>query len=127
MLEAGLAPLAKLDNAAVHDLESAGKTAVLVGGEHQQIIGCIAMEDAIKPDTLAALGALRVRGIKMAMLTGDNKTVAGSIARRLGIDTVHAEVLPSHKARGTVAHLRWQIVGVGVGVGVVRLGAGACV
>ena len=53
--------------------------------------------DPIKPSTLEALKALYEAGIKVVMLTGDNKTTANAVAKKLGIDRVEAEVLPEQK------------------------------
>jgi Cu+-exporting ATPase len=61
--------------------------------------GVIAIADPIKPTTQAALGRLREDGIRIVMLTGDNKTTAQSVASRLGIAEVHADVLPQDKNR----------------------------
>jgi P-type E1-E2 ATPase len=57
----------------------------------------IAVADAIKPSTPAAIDALHRLGLKVAMITGDNRRTAEAIARRLGIDEVVAEVLPEGK------------------------------
>ncbi len=63
-----------------------------------RILGTLALEDEIRPESAEAVGALHDLGIKVAMITGDSKAVAGSVARRLGIDEVAAEVLPADKA-----------------------------
>ena len=57
-----------------------------------------AIADPIKESTPAALDALRQEGIRVVMLTGDNRTTAEAVARRLGITEVEAEVLPDHKS-----------------------------
>jgi Cu+-exporting ATPase len=77
-------------------LEQEGKTAVLVaaGGA---ISGIIAIADTLKPTTKDAITRLRGMGIKVAMITGDNRRTAEAIARQVGIDTVIAEVLPQDK------------------------------
>jgi Cu+-exporting ATPase len=59
--------------------------------------GLIAIADPIKQSTPEALKALREAGLKVVMLTGDNKTTALAVAKRLGIDEVEAEVLPENK------------------------------
>src|SRR5204863_307368 len=51
----------------------------------------------VKPSTPDALRALRDDGVRVVMLTGDSRTTAAAVARRLGIDEVHAEVLPQEK------------------------------
>jgi Cu+-exporting ATPase len=58
----------------------------------------IAIADPIKETTLAALAVLRQEGVRVVMLTGDNRTTALAVARSLGIDEVEAEVLPDRKA-----------------------------
>ncbi|MEX0590982.1 MAG: heavy metal translocating P-type ATPase [Xanthobacteraceae bacterium] len=60
--------------------------------------GILAIADPIKPTTPAALKALKSEGIRIVMLTGDNRTTAEAVARRLGIDDVQAEVLPDQKS-----------------------------
>ncbi|MDQ0561270.1 Cu+-exporting ATPase [Rhizobium mesoamericanum] len=57
----------------------------------------IAVSDPVKETTPAAIGALHALGLKVAMITGDNKRTADAIARQLGIDEVVAEVLPDGK------------------------------
>jgi Cu+-exporting ATPase len=67
--------------------------------------GAFAIADPVKSSTRGAIEALRAQGLRMVMLTGDNRTTAEAIARRLGIDAIEAEVLPEDKAR-IVARLR---------------------
>jgi Cu+-exporting ATPase len=67
--------------------------------------GAIAIADPIKPWTRSALDSLRADGIKIVMLTGDNKTTAQAVAATLGIDDVEADVLPQDKNR-IVKHLK---------------------
>ncbi|HEY2137929.1 MAG TPA: copper-translocating P-type ATPase, partial [Xanthobacteraceae bacterium] len=59
--------------------------------------GLIAIADPVKPTTPRALAALRQSGIRVVMLTGDNRTTAMAVARRLGITELEAEVLPGQK------------------------------
>ena len=59
--------------------------------------GLVCVADPIKPTTPSALEALRAAGLRIAMLTGDNRTTAEVVASKLGIDEVHAEVLPEQK------------------------------
>jgi Cu+-exporting ATPase len=77
---------------------------VTVGGT---LAGMIAVADPVKATTPPALAALREAGVRIVMLTGDNRTTAGSVARRLGIDEVEAEVLPEQKS-AVVRRLREQ-------------------
>jgi len=62
------------------------------------VAGVIAIADAVKPTTAEALAALRAEGIRVVMLTGDNRATAQAVARGLGIDEVEAEVLPDQKS-----------------------------
>ncbi len=61
-------------------------------------LAVLAVADAIRPESRAAIEALHQRGIEVAMLTGDARAVADAVAKELGIDTVFAEVLPEKKA-----------------------------
>jgi Cu2+-exporting ATPase len=82
---------------AAERLKGAGRTVVHVasGGE---IVGLIAIADATRPTSAATVAALRERGVKVAMITGDNAGTAKRIADELGIDIVLADVLPGDKA-----------------------------
>ena len=85
-------------------LRHEGQTVVIVAIDGRAA-GLIGVGDAIKlsaPDTIRALHA---EGVRIVMLTGDNKTTARSVARKLGIDDVHAEVQPDQKAE-IVARLK---------------------
>jgi Cu2+-exporting ATPase len=62
------------------------------------VIGALAVEDEIRPESVEAVKALHERGVRVAMITGDSKTVADSVAKQLGIDEVAAQVLPGDKA-----------------------------
>jgi Cu+-exporting ATPase len=73
-----------------------GATVVLVAID-RRLAGAIAIADPIKPTTPEALAALRRLGIRVVMLTGDNRTTAQAVARRLEITEVKAEVLPGQK------------------------------
>jgi Cu2+-exporting ATPase len=57
-----------------------------------------AIADAVRPESAEAVSRLHAMGLEVAMLTGDSRPVAESVARELGIDTVHADVLPDRKA-----------------------------
>jgi P-type Cu+ transporter len=71
------------------------------------VAGIIGIADAVKPTTPQALAALRDAGIRVVMLTGDNRTTADAIAKRLGITEVEADVLPDKKAE-VIAKLKSQ-------------------
>jgi Zn2+/Cd2+-exporting ATPase len=85
-------------------LERAGHTVVVIGNE-RQVCGLIAVADTVRPEAAGALGDLRARGVQhLIMLTGDNRATAEAIARHVGIDEVHAELLPEDKV-GAVEEL----------------------
>lgn len=63
-----------------------------------RVIGALSVEDEIRPESAEAIKLLHGLGVRVAMITGDSQTVADSVARRLGIDEVAAQVLPADKA-----------------------------
>jgi Cu+-exporting ATPase len=77
-------------------LRQDGATVVYVAIDGQAA-GLVAIADPVKPTTADALTALAADGVRVVMLTGDNKTTALAVARRLGIAEVEAEVLPERK------------------------------
>ncbi|GAB3169597.1 Cu+-exporting ATPase [Micromonospora palomenae] len=81
---------------AAGDAEAAGRTAVLAGWDGRAR-GVLAVADAVKPTSRAAIDGLRGLGLKPVLLTGDNATVARAVAAEVGIDEVIAEVLPADK------------------------------
>ncbi|MGH7814182.1 MAG: heavy metal translocating P-type ATPase [Candidatus Binataceae bacterium] len=94
MQEAG----AKIDlEDAAAKLRSEGQTAmyVAIGGK---LAGIIGVADPIKASTAEAIKRLHAAGVRIVMLTGDNRTTAEAVAKQLGIDEVVAEVLPDRKA-----------------------------
>ena len=64
----------------------------------KQLAGLIGVTDPIKPSASEAIRALHEIGVRVVMLTGDGKTTAEAVARKLTIDEVYAEVLPSQKS-----------------------------
>jgi P-type Cu+ transporter len=95
MMEELGVPLLDLEPAA-EKLRQDGATAVFLAVGNRAA-GVIAVADPIKPTAQDALRALRAQGIQLVMLTGDNRTTAEAVARRLGIQQVVAEVLPADK------------------------------
>jgi Cu+-exporting ATPase len=83
-----------------------GATAIFVAIDGKAA-GVIGIADPIKATTPAAILALKAAGLRLVMMTGDNRTTAEAVARRLGIDEVQAEVLPQDKA-SVVQQLRSQ-------------------
>jgi len=99
---ADLAPLA----AQAEEIQRDGATAVFAAVDGR-LAGVLGVADPIKATTADAVRALRAGGVRLVMMTGDNRVTALAVARRLGIDDVEAEVLPEDKAR-VVARLRGE-------------------
>ncbi|NPV76308.1 MAG: copper-translocating P-type ATPase [Anaerolineae bacterium] len=81
----------------VQRLQAAARTAVLVAVDGK-VSGVIGIADTVKEGSPEAIDALRQQGLKVAMITGDNRQTAEAIARQVGVDLVLAEVLPGDKA-----------------------------
>jgi P-type Cu+ transporter len=84
-----------LDRAAT-EAEATGRTAICVGWDGAAR-GVLVVADAVKPTSATAVGQLRELGLTPILLTGDNETVARTVAAQVGIDEVIAEVLPQDK------------------------------
>jgi cation-transporting ATPase V/Cu+-exporting ATPase len=89
---------------AAASLESQGRTAVYAGWDGR-VRGVLAVADTVRDDAAPAVAALRAMGIRVVVITGDNRRTAASIAAQLGIDDVLAEVLPAGKV-GEVRRLQ---------------------
>ncbi len=79
------------------ELRGEGQTVMFVAVD-QQFAGLLGVADPIKETTPQAIERLHAEGVRIVMLTGDSKTTAEAVARKLGIDDVAAEVLPDEKA-----------------------------
>jgi Cu+-exporting ATPase len=79
------------------DLVQDGKTVVYVAAENR-LLGLIAFRDEPRRGAAQAVAALKEMGLRLGMITGDNRATAQAIARLVGIEHVHAEVLPERKA-----------------------------
>ncbi len=89
-----LAPL----EADAEALRREGATAIFAAVDGR-LAGLIGISDPIKATTAEAVRALKAEGVRIVMMTGDNRTTALAVARRLGIEDVEAEVLPEDKAK----------------------------
>ncbi|HET9157954.1 MAG TPA: heavy metal translocating P-type ATPase, partial [Myxococcaceae bacterium] len=69
------------------------------------VVAALAVADATRPESREAVARLKAMGIGVSMLTGDSRAVAEAVAREVGVETVHAEVLPDRKAE-TIAGLK---------------------
>jgi Cu+-exporting ATPase len=90
--------------AAKDQLESLGKTVILIAVEGQ-LRGLMGISDALKPSSVQAVRSLQRLGLEVVMLTGDNQQTAHAIAREVGIENVIAEVRPDQKA-ATIASIQ---------------------
>jgi len=95
LAEHGIDPAALAAQA--DELRRDGATAIFAGIDGVAA-GILAIADPIKKTTPEALAGLRAEGIRVVMLTGDNRTTAEAVARTLGIDEIEAEVLPDQKS-----------------------------
>jgi Cu2+-exporting ATPase len=92
LAELGLEPAAAAE---AWSREGATVLHVIVDGE---VAGALALEDELRPESFEAVRDLHAHGLQVAMITGDSQAVADTVARRLGIDEVAAQVLPADKA-----------------------------
>jgi Cu2+-exporting ATPase len=96
---------------------SEGRTVLFVTADGR-VLGAVAAEDEIRPESVEAVQQLHRLGLRVAMITGDAQAVADSVARRIGIDDVAAQVLPADKAdavkRFQAGDKRVAMVGDGV-------------
>jgi Cu+-exporting ATPase len=90
--------------AQANDLRHDGATAIFIGVD-ARVAGIFAIADAIKPTTAEAIAALRKEGIRIVMLTGDNRVTAMAVGKKLGIEDIEAEVAPDQKS-AVVARLK---------------------
>jgi P-type Cu2+ transporter len=109
LTDAGVAPPNALQSQ--RDAWAAEGRTVLYVATDGRLLGALAAEDEIRPESAEAVARLHRMGLRVAMLTGDAEAVANSVAGRIGIDEVAAEVLPADKA---AAVRRFQHGGVRV-------------
>ena len=102
---------------AFQELEAQAKTVVVVGTP-EEAWGLIAVADEIRPEAPLAVEALKRLGLEVVMITGDNEGTARAVAQKLGIEHVHAEVLPEEKVAEVEKLLReyGKVAMVGDGV-----------
>jgi Cd2+/Zn2+-exporting ATPase len=88
----------------VWELENEGKTVVLVGNG-KEAIGMIAVMDRVRDTAVRSIEELKRSGLRTEMITGDNERTAKAIAKKIGIDKYHAELLPDDKVKMIGEHL----------------------
>ena len=116
LAERGVDPSAATE--AGERLQRDGRTVMYVA-RGAELLGVLAVADALKPGAAEAIRELKALGIEVAMLTGDNRQTAEAIARQAGIDRVMAEVLPGEKAsevRRLQSEQRGPVAMVGDGI-----------
>ena len=94
----------------IADLQARGRTVVVVGTA-DELVGLLAVADTVRPEARDVVASLREAGVRTVMLTGDNERTARAVAEEVGVDEVHADLLPDEKldaveallAEGTVA------------------------
>ena len=96
LAELQLTPPTELSTSA-RTWEAAGQTMLYVV-RGNSIAGALSVEDEIRPESIEAVARLHALGVRVAMITGDAQAVADSVAARIGIDEVRAQVLPADKA-----------------------------
>ena len=107
--------LSTLD-AQIHELEAQGLTVICVSQE-SELIGLLALGDALRPDAAETVRRLHELGIRTSMITGDNDRAAQYFAHAVGIEDIHAQVLPAEKAaiiRTLQKNARVVMVGDGI-------------
>ncbi|MDQ3931218.1 MAG: heavy metal translocating P-type ATPase, partial [Actinomycetota bacterium] len=100
----------------VQQLEAMGRTVAAVSRDGQ-LLGAIAFLDRLRPDARTVVGELRQSGLTPVLVTGDNPRAAERVAAELGIEEVHAGLLPNEKAdlvRQLQRHGRLAMVGDGI-------------
>ncbi|MFN2504726.1 MAG: heavy metal translocating P-type ATPase [Acidimicrobiales bacterium] len=102
--------------ARIAELEETGRT-VIAASRGRSLLGAIAFDDRLRPDAAEAVATMARAGIRPVLVTGDNRRAAERVAAQLGIEEVHAAVLPNEKAdvvRALQRHGRVAMVGDGI-------------
>ena len=100
LAENGVMPEAPMREA-LERLRAEGKALVLAA-EEERCIGALALSDTLRPEAKAMVGRLHAMDVRTVLLTGDNEEAAAYFAHQVGIDEIHAELLPEDK----VAHVK---------------------
>ncbi|CAD6529771.1 Copper-exporting P-type ATPase [Paraburkholderia hiiakae] len=97
--------------ARARSLEGAGNTVSWLFDPHGGVLALLAFGDTVKPTAREAITSLKKMGVRSVLVTGDNAGSAAAVAAQLGIDEVHAQVLPDDKAR-TIRDLKIKSGGI---------------
>jgi Cu2+-exporting ATPase len=114
--ERGIEPPAELARVEAQFRDRGASVLLVVRG--REVLGAVALEDEPRGASRLAVALLRDRGLRVAMITGDARQVADSVARTLGIEEVFAEVLPEDKDLNVreLQVMGWRVAMVGDGV-----------
>lgn len=97
---------------------SANQSSMILVARNGSYVGAVSMADTLRPEAKDAVRALHEMGLRIVLLTGDAKPIAESVAKQVGIDEVHAEVLPDEKSevikRLVTAKRKVAMVGDGI-------------
>jgi len=102
--------------ARIESLQAAGRTVIGIARD-AQLLGILALGDALRADARETVEQLKAAGVRVALLTGDNTRAAQRVAAEAGIEEVYAEVLPAHKAE-TVRRIQQEARVAMVGDGI---------
>lgn len=80
-------------------------TSEVLVGRNGRLLGSLQIEDALRPEAVQAIAALRKMGLRTILLTGDVAAIAQEVGKRLGLDEIHAELLPDEKVAKITALL----------------------
>ena len=97
LMQDAAVPVSEAALARMQALAQSGKTPFLVARDGQPI-AIVAVADILRPSARPLIAQLHARGLKTALITGDHAAAAQAVAQELGIDVVHAQTLPEHKA-----------------------------
>jgi P-type Cu+ transporter len=75
----------------------AGPASEMLVGRNGRLLGWLHIEDTLRPEAVRAVAALRTKGLRTVLLTGDSQAIAQAVGKSLGLDEVHAELLPDEK------------------------------
>ena len=95
MRDRGISPSEEVERT-VEQYKQSGSTVIYIGTD-KAVVGLIALADTLRPDAKETVGLLRDEGVQTTLLTGDNAQAAGSIAAKVGITQIRAELLPEDK------------------------------
>jgi Cu+-exporting ATPase len=91
-------------------------TSSLIVAVEGEVVGALALSDPVRPDASVAVAALRKLGVDLALVTGDRLDTARAVAREVGVDVVHAQMLPADKLEVVVSHRDGRVAFVGDGI-----------